>query len=459
MKTSLFQSQSQSSASGERPTDPSVVQKKPTMRGRHFWVGLVLIVGLGATGYGLRSWQQANRAGVQRYQKGVEAMEAGSYSGAEQQWLQGIEEDPAYADNYESLGIMYEALLRHPEAAKYYQKAVSLSPDNGQLWKRLAKMALQIGDNDLALKASARTAALLIDDAEAQGEYGILAAGRQSRDAALKALSRAHELAPDKQRYLTALVAVLLDGDDVPGAERVLVPYLKRHPDDGEVNYLMAEVYNHKPRTPENVRLAIQYAEKARTKELANPRVYLTLGQLYLDSQQVQKALEVYEQARQFDPNNVAVISGLMQCYARLGDTAKHRATAALVKKIIARDDLKTRLRHALGFNQKDVKAALQLGEISEAEKNYERARSYFDHAAQSAPKDPQVVQARNDFYSRMRQRVQALEARKKPAKAAPQSSPAISATTTTASTTAASKNSVSAVSKSPVGKSVAGAD
>jgi cytochrome c-type biogenesis protein CcmH/NrfG len=239
-----------------------------------------------------------------------------------------------------------------------------------------------------------------------QGEYGILVAGGQDRVKAMKALRRALALSPNNSRYVTALAAVQLDADDVQGAEGTLIPYLRGHPDDPYANYLIAEVYNHKPRTAENVRLAIEHLERSLSKNRANARVYVTLGQLYQDTQQTKKALQVYLRGKKVSPRHVPLYSGLMQCYARLGDKIKHREAAATMQRLVAQQDRKTRLRHALGFNKSNTNIALELGRIFEDEGDYQRALIAYEHAVRLSPGNQRALRAKDDFVKRLRVRM-----------------------------------------------------
>lgn len=365
----------------------------------------ILLAGAVATGYSAWKWKQWSRPGVRHSLAGVEAVNAHTFSKAEQEWLQGVREDPDFPDCYTQLGDLYTALHRPSEAARYYSTATRLTPGDGTLWVKLGNSHRAVGDKPGAYQAYKKAAALLPDDAEAQGEYGIFANRMKDNNAAVQALRRANKLSPNDPRYTLALVAVESDADDYSAAESHLAPYLRLHPNDTQANYFMAVIENQKTRTPENLRSAIMHAERAQPAMRDDRRIYYLLGRFYLDSNQPAKALRAYQRGQQIEPFNETLYSGLMQCYAVLGDEAKRRQTAARLQYVVAHERRREYLRHELGFHHKNVDAALELAHLWEEEGKYETAASTLKFATQQSPGDVRVQRAAQGFIQRMQVR------------------------------------------------------
>ena len=287
-------------------------------------------------------------------------------------------------------------------------------------------------EKDKAFEAYKKAAALLPDDAEAQGEYGIFASRRKDNIAAVKALRRAYALAPNHDRYTMALVAVESDADDYAAAETHLTPYLKLHPDDTQANYFMAVIENQKPRTPENLHSAIKHAERARLGMSDKRVLYSLLGLLYLDAQQPAKALQAYQRGQQLEPFNETLYSGMMRCYALLGNEVKRRETAAQLQKVVAHSQRREYLRHELGFHHKNIEAALELARLWEDEGNYESAASTLKFATNQSPGNARVARAAQAFIERMqiRQQKATPEVQSPTTRVAPTGSPKSSTST-----------------------------
>ena len=386
--------------------------------GPRLWVWALLMTGLLATVYGVWSWRQWTRPGMRHYLKGMELSDAKRYVDAEQEWLRGVREDPQSPECHERLGDLYFAVRQFPDAARFYQSAGKLQPNDGELFLKLTKTQQSLGDLKQAYAASKQAALLMPENAEAVGEYGVYAAHFKNRVAAAEALRKAHSLLPDNDHYLIALVLLELDASNWKTAEEHLRPFLQRHPDHTEANYYMGVIYNQKPRTKENLDAALRYVQRSVAKDKHEIRTSLLLGQLYLDSNQPKAALRTYLDGIARWPNLVPLHSGLEQCYTRLGDAAKQQQVAHRIQLLTARQDRMEYLKHALGFNTRDIKISLELALLYEQEKNFLSARGCYELALKAAPKDPLVQQRVRAFFNRAA--IVANQAARKPASPLP---------------------------------------
>ncbi len=367
-----------------------------------FFVCALLMAAVVAVFYGVQSWRQWTRPGTRHYLRGMELASSKQYVQAEKEWLQGVQEDPKSVECYESLGDLYAVVRQYDKAARFYDSAGKLAPDDGEIFLKQMRTQQNLGDIDKAYVAAKQAAKLLPENGEAVGEYGVYAAHFKNRVAAAEALRKAHALAPDNEHYLIALVLLELDASNWQLAEQHLQPLLERQPNHAEANYYMAVIYNQKPRTRENLAAALKYVQRSVSNSKREVRTYLLLGQLYLDSNQPEKALQVYSEAVSYWPIMLPFYNGLSQCYIRLGNPKKQAEVAATIRRLTVREDRMEFLKHALGFNKRDIPVALELALLYEEEGSLQSARGAYELALKAGPRDPRVQKQVKAFYNRI---------------------------------------------------------
>lgn len=356
------------------------------------------------------SLRQAARPGMRHYHAGMEAVSQHHLDVAEREWKLGTNEDPDFAPCYEQLGELYAALHRSQDAEANFARAASLSPSDGSLFLRLSRMQHVNAKWEEAFQSAKRAAELMPNDPDAQGGYGILAAERRNTAIALTALRKALTLetrTKESGQYRLALAEVELDNLDYDGVERDLTPYLQAHPDPKDpnyvkANYFMAVVYNQRPRTPENVEKALTFAQTAYPEMSTDARIYSLLGQLFLAKNGVQDALNCYLAGRERAPASEDMLHGLVQCYARLGDTKRQKIAAAQFQVLTARHNRIQHLKHLLGFNHHDVAAGLELAHLWELDGQWREAAKLYQGIAQEMPGDVRAQKAFTDFKTRI---------------------------------------------------------
>lgn len=378
---------------------------KPTRARRRRLTAIVILMGAVAAGYLFWFWREQSRLGVRHYFKGMKYLTAHYPLQAEKEWLRGVKEDPGEYHCYEQLGDYYTVLRRPEKAAEFYAAAARRAPGNGSLFLRLAAAERKAGRPDLARAAARRAFALLPEDADAAGLYGLLLAESRNRPAALAALRQAHRLRPGDRQYFIAMVNTEMDTLDFAGAERDLGPYLRTHPRNPDACYMMAVIYNQKPRSPSNLRTAIDFAERALAEMPADVRAYTVLGQLYLDADRTADALRVYGAGRRIAPNSEGMLRGLVDCSTRLGHRDEAASFTAAFQKVLARHDRIAHLTHVMGFNHFDTAAGLELAGLVEEDGSYSQARAYYEQLARQSPDDPHTQRALAGFYGRMSRR------------------------------------------------------
>lgn len=366
---------------------------------------LVVVFALAATATALAfsylNWRDWSRPGQRHYRRGLELMAAHDPGRALDEWTRGIAEDPRDPACFEMVGDFYAQSQKFGEAAGLYEHATQLSPRNGELHSKLANAFRNLGRQQQALAAAEKAAQLLPKDADAVGRYGLLLKAAKRRPEALATLRQAEVLRPHTRLFFMALVDLEMDTLQMDQAERDLQGYLREHPDDPEACFRMAAVYNRKRRTPENVKLAMQYAEKSLLGLKADARPYTLLGQLYLDAGKPAEALKYYQTGHQIAPTAESLLRGLADCYTRLGRTKELASVSAEYQDLLKRHDRIDHLTHVMSFNPKDITSGLELALLTEQEGLIGKAEAYYEQLVRQAPKDPRTRQALSGFYGR----------------------------------------------------------
>ena len=366
---------------------------------------LCLAALLATGGYGLWFWHQQTRPGMVHDLRGMDDAAARHFRDAEHEWQWGIREDPTFPGCYAHLGVLYQQLQNYQGAAAAYATATRLLPNDGSLFKSLTAVRVAEGDKRDALPAAKRAYELLPQDAEVAGTYGDLAQQQGDRPAALTALRRANRQDPLNSHYLLALASVEMDLLDYADAEHDLASFLARKPNDPWACYLMAVVYNQKPRTSDNLHTAMGYAERS-TRAGDPPLLALPLlAQLYLNDHRPAAALRICRQALQQAPNNTDILFQLVGCYSRLGQPKMADIISSHLHQVTLRHDRIEHLKHVMGFNHDDVAAGLELARLEEDDGDLPMAQLYYVQIVRDMPHDQRTHPALAAFLRRLGRR------------------------------------------------------
>ena len=301
----------------------------------------------------------------------------------------------------EQLGDLYLAQKRFPEAVAAYTKAATLAPTDGTLFLRLNRADLAVGDVKGAEAAAKRAADLRPDDPDAVGLYGMLENRQNNPAAALAALRRAHALRPEDRDYLLGLVNLEIQAVTLGPAEQDLTPYLQTHPTDAWACHLMGVIWELKSHTPAGWQTALAYEQRAQQGLPDDPRVCLTLGDLYLSLDRPADGLAAFQTGRRLLPNSEAMLHGLIQADNRLGDHKAAAQTAADLQRVAARHQRIPFLRERLALDPTDVASGLALARLEEEEGDDGTSRGLLTDLLRRAPRDPRLHRALAGFYLR----------------------------------------------------------
>lgn len=376
-------------------------QNKASSRLSPVLIFACLIIIAVATGYSFWFWHQQSRPGRMYELKGADAAAAGHFHAAEREWKAGIQHDPSYAGCYQRLGDLYLAVHDYADAVTYYQQAVHIRPNDGLLFKNLATAQMSEGDNNGALPNAKRAYDLLPYNADAASTYGFLADDNSQPGNAYQALERAHTLSPDNWHVVLKLASVEMDLMNMGQAEQDLAIYLKKYPNDALACYLMAVIYNQKPRTAANVRTAAAYAERSLDTGEAPDNLYPLLAQLELSMGKVATAQTVCLAGLKHQPNNQSLLSILINCDTRQGQIQQAAQLSTQLQTLTLRENQIDHLKHVMGFDPANISAGLQLALLEQQVSNLSDAEKDYVLLIRQAPQNIAVRRAAAAFLRR----------------------------------------------------------
>ncbi len=354
--------------------------------------------------YLMTTLRETYRPGARYYQEGMDAVGRKDPAEAEKKWLRGVAEDPTFAANSEQLGDLYTEERRSAEAAEYYGRAVKLTPNDGTLLLRLALAEHTMDRDDLAYPHSKRAAEMLPENADAQGRYGVLEDQKGHYAAAIPPLQKALALRPGMSEITDALVDAQSASHDLAGAERTDEEWLSRSPTDPQGLLWRAKIASQKPGTAANQKIALEAAERAYKALPDDLDAHRVLGQVYLNLNRPAEAKKVYLDGIDIFPFSVAMLQGLVNCYARLGDTSNLQLVATRLKDLNTKLDRLDHVREVVVLHHgKDLESDFQLAQLESEVGNFAMAVEYFNQVEKDAPNDKRVQKAVAAFRERVK--------------------------------------------------------
>lgn len=358
--------------------------------------------------YLVQSMREFYRPGARYSEEGVEAVARKNPMEAEKKWLEGVAKDPEYSANLEQLGDLYAGEKRNSEAIAFYGRALKLTPNEGSLLLRIAQIEHRIDRDDLAYPHSKRAAELLADDANAQALYGLLEDKQGHYSAAIPPLQKALALHPEMSDALGALVNSQFAANDLVGAERTDEDWLARHPQDPFAMLWKAKIAAQKPAAPDSLKTAIEAALSAYKAMPDNLEAHRVLGQVYLNLNRPADAKLIFQDGLTIFPFAVAMLQGMVSCYARLGDAPHLETASSRLRDLNTKLDRLDHVREIVILHKgKDLKSNFELAQLESDVGHFQEAQDYFNQLEKDAPNDPQIQAAVAAFRERAKQYLQ----------------------------------------------------
>ena len=161
---------------------------------------------------------------------------AGDTKRAEPLYLRAIRLDPKYDKAYNNLANIYNLTDRREQAIETLKQAIAYNPRSGHPYNNLGKNLLELRRYPEAADALARAVELMPYNAEAHNNYAAALGSLGKYPEAEAEFRRSLEIDPDLPETYSNLAILYQRQNRLDQAIAILQEFLKRHPQDNNIN-------------------------------------------------------------------------------------------------------------------------------------------------------------------------------------------------------------------------------
>jgi Flp pilus assembly protein TadD len=235
------------------------------------------------------------------------------------------------ADAMSLLAAAYESNKEAPEALSALRRALEIHPGDETLYIDLGAFCLEHNAIPLGIEVLEVGAGNVPQSARIRAMLGILEARGGFTEKAEAAFQSAERMAPDASLGSVGLAVTLMHLNAADSAADMLRARLPRHPDDVPILTTLAQAILQIGTSAADLNEARQLLEKAVRLERGNGRARSLLGKLYMQLDDIAKAVPILESAIRLDPTDRMATYQLMLAYRRQGRT---REASRLQEKV-----------------------------------------------------------------------------------------------------------------------------
>lgn len=314
--------------------------------------------------------------------------------------------DPSNAEVHGELGLVYEANEMWPHAQASFEIAAELAHDDPLAEHHIAICQESAGEINAAMARRQAIAERFPNFAPNHQSLGNLQLDGGLLDEAASSYQAVMRLAPGESAGFVGFADVGLRQGSASEAVNLLEPVTQAHPRDKSAHQILGLAYQRLGREAEAKReLALgQQAGKAViydawTKQL--PSHGKSLGRqtrratAYLNANNAQKAIEIFEEALMWHPENVELLNNLAIACMRRGDLSRARAL----------------LLSASETNRQHVPTFVNLAACHVRLGETKQALEFADQAVENGPKSAQAHLIRGHCLIHLKRYEEALSA------------------------------------------------
>jgi len=230
-----------------------------------------------------------------------------------------------------------------PQAVQYFNQAVELRDDLIQIWMLRGLAYMRMDSLDTAENIFEQAEKKFTRDPEIPYYLGVIANQQKKFSRAVAWFNKALEIDPSNDQTALALAGAFDELRQYDNAENLYAKLLESNPDSPIIlnNYAY-----HLSVQAKDLDRALEMSQKAVTAAPGNAPYLDTLGWIYFQKGEYEKAKNYIEQAMELSPNTAEVIEHLGDVYEKLGDLAM---AEQLWRKAYELDDRRMRLLEKLG--------------------------------------------------------------------------------------------------------------
>jgi tetratricopeptide (TPR) repeat protein len=258
-----------------------------------------------------------------RYNLAVVEFEAGQYLPVQETLAPLIERDIPDPDSLSLAAEACESLFDTPQAVDLLKRGIAAYPQSPQFYIEFADLTLTHRSFQVGVDLLNAGIARLPDEASLRFARGILYLEMSEYEKSEEDFDLAETLDPGLPLGAAARALAKLDLHQPAEAERLARTQLANHPDDPDLNYVLAESIRNQGPPPgsEELKEAELAAEKATRLQPKFAGARLVLSRLYLESGKFDEAVAQAEEAVKLAPDDVAVMYSLILATKRSGRT------------------------------------------------------------------------------------------------------------------------------------------
>ena len=170
------------------------------------------------------------------------ALESGDWGGAEGLLRQALLDDPAWAEGYAGLGVCLARQGNLIEAKRHLLCALKVAPDNVDIYHDLGVVCQELGQYEDALACYSQVVLTWGNDSETFARMGACAEELDRADDAIVLYMQAVQLQPDALEPALGLAKLYLAKRDLERASQVIRASLDHHPGEPLLNYSLGLV-------------------------------------------------------------------------------------------------------------------------------------------------------------------------------------------------------------------------
>jgi tetratricopeptide (TPR) repeat protein len=353
------------------------------------------LLGLAALGWGLVVSAWLRELPVRRHlERGMEYARQGLGPQAEREWTAAVRQDRRCAPAFELLSEYYLSCQRWADAAVTLRKLAEAAPAEPHVSCRLASALLNARDEVGAYGAAEAELRRAPECVPALAIAAVMLSQVGEEQRRLGYLRRLARLRPDDVDLQFMLADALTDSYLYAEARPVLQRVLRAEPEHAEALTLVGAGWLNDRSAPDHLTRAASLLTRALALHPVNGRARLTLGRVYLEAGQPEKAIVQLEEAARLIPYSYRVPFELARAYDaahRPGPAAAARRRFASLRQL-ASDE--TTLQKRCASNPDNFEDHYRLGLLQARLGDYRKAYYYLRRARDLRPNHPQLLAA-----------------------------------------------------------------
>jgi tetratricopeptide (TPR) repeat protein len=212
-----------------------------------------------------------------------------------------------------------EAANDHKGALGYLAHARDLQPKDAGLAYEFGSICLKLGLLEEGRKAMGEAVKLAPNNPQYNFAMGTVSSFGQDPTEALPFLEKYHALRPEDASGLLALGTTYYRAKDFGSASKWLKDAVNKTNTAADAHYYLGRIARQQGQPAE----AVAQLTASATLKPDRPAVLAELGQVYVQMKQYGDAEKLFDRAIALEANNYAANFGLMQLYARTGDSRR----------------------------------------------------------------------------------------------------------------------------------------